>query len=197
VVGRLTSGRVKWALLGGALAVFVGVTLFVIVGSDSGSSGPGPLVLPAPERLSLGAPIPMGEAFSLGYLLVENDSDHPVTIDQASLVRAERGIEFIGAYALPIPNHRAIGFVKGYHIRPEGKTLAGLEVAPHVRVQIILGMQTTQPGRYQFEAVKLDYRDGKTSFHDTYPVSGRLCSPAEKYLNHCPQLLLDAQKQIG
>jgi hypothetical protein len=185
-----------WALLACSLAVVVGVAVFLMVGSDSGESGPGPLVLPSPERLSLGAPIPLGEAFSLGYLMVENDGDRPVTIDRASLVRSEHGIEFMGAYALPIPNHRAIGFVKGYHIRPEGKTLAGLKVAPHVRVQIILGMRTTLPGRYRFEAVKLDYRDGKTSFHDIYPVSGRLCSPAEKYLNHCPHLL-DSQKQIG
>ncbi|HUK95083.1 MAG TPA: hypothetical protein VLU96_08530 [Gaiellaceae bacterium] len=175
-----------------------GLAVWLIVATMSGSArGHGPLIVPGGAKNSIGVPIKMGAPYSYGLLTVQNQGSKSVTLDRASLVRPGAGIELLGAYGLPIPSSQHIGFLPGYRMPQDGHAVSGLEIAPHAQVQIILGMKLTTPGRYRFEAVRLDYHRGGSSFHDSYPASGRLCSPVKRYKNRCPGLLIEEGAPSG
>jgi hypothetical protein len=176
------------AFIGLALAVLVtaafGLGVALALGHDK-TEGHGPLVLPVRTEAYAWAPVPMRTPVSYGLLSVVNRSGKTMTIERASLVKPGHGIELLGAYALPVPNSRQIGLVLGFDKNPQGRALRGLKLAPHTRVQIILGMRVIEPGRFEFDAIKLDYNGDGASFRDSYPLSGRLCSPEGKYVKTC------------
>jgi hypothetical protein len=183
--------RLPIAALVAAIPVIIGsVTLGALWAfkADRSSAGSGPLVRPSDSKVSLGAPIPMGRDFSYGLLALKNNSSKPVVIDRLRLVDASPEIRFLGAYVLPTPNTRGIGFVEGFTPSPTG-LLPGQRVAPYAEVQVIIGVKLDTPGKYVFRGIALDYHGASKTFAAEYPASLRLCAPVRRYRDRCPSVL--------
>jgi hypothetical protein len=180
----------RWlaALAGVLLVSGAGLSAWLLSGGSHSEAGP--LVLPAPGKVSIGAPIAMGKPVSYGLLEVKNNSANPLVLDRAELVRPGSGIVLLGAFGLPVPSKTKIGLVAGFRVPSDGHRLRGLTIAPHAELQIVLGMKLATPGSYTFQAIALRYHDDHGSYRDSYPASGRLCSPVKKYLENCKGLLL-------
>jgi hypothetical protein len=106
-----------------------------------------------------------------------------VVLQGTALVRADPGLVVRGVYVAK-DNRHSIGLLHGYD-PTLGVPVKGVVVPPNRMREIVLGLVLPRPGLAAFHGITVLYSSGGTDYKQMYPVSGRLCAPAQKYSGRC------------
>jgi hypothetical protein len=162
------------------VAAAAAATTFFLV--RPGNPGHGSLV-GFEGTMGFGLPLKhVGDRVSVsGPYLVKNNGSQPLVLDRVVPVDAQSGIVLRGDYVLYRPDH--LGSWPGYRVPQNGHPLHGATVAPHTRVEIVLGVEVTKRGRHSWQGVRVFYRQGgQTYSHDDH-LGVEVCAPPPK---NCP-----------
>ena len=177
--------------------VAVAAGLVLRSGSDA-RDGP---VSAGEDGFIFGHRLAVGEAFSVGHVLLANEGERPAVVERVRVVGVAGPLEVLGIRARHLPDEGQPGMFAGdYGFPPTSFPTKGLGDAnvvpvskartpagtPEERLELVIGVRAAEPGVVRARGVEVTYRVGGDRYTEVYDTPIYLCAPAAQYREECP-----------